>query len=296
MNAERCLVEGILSSIVEPVFVPARERVYSGLEGPQGEKGTWLDGSIRSLNPAARAAGFSAGKVFVLSTNRAEGIVAAPPAGALPLLLSTFDALGASQRAWEIGFASLYQHQREERFCEIGRLMGNPSLCAKPADEDPKTAPSAKTAADAKVAADAKADEDAKADAAAATSKSLSTDGLMAVWVPEDVRPKALFASGYTFDPIVMRGLFLWGQKEFFRSRDRVHEWLYWCALPAMEGKAVECPAPGASPRFAEELKRRAEEIDVALKDYDRYENRRVWQDHVNQRRHVVEMRMGTCK
>jgi hypothetical protein len=93
-----------------------------------------------------------------------------------------------------------------------------------------------------------------------------------------------------------MRGLFLWGQKEFFRSRERALSWLDWCTLLAMEGKTVDCPAPGASTRFAEEMKQRAAQIDASLTEYDKYESAHVWQMHVDHRRHVVEMRMGTCK
>ena len=200
-----------MASIVEPVFVPARPTMYSGLQGPAGENGTWLDGSIRSLNPAARAATYTVGRVLAVNTHRAHGVPAPPPKGVLPLLLGTFDALGAGSRAWELRYARVYQQARKQLACELASRFADGVLC-------PESAP---------------------------TPGGPANDGLDGdlydVWVPEDIAPSVLSAGGYTFDPVVMRGLFLWGQKEFFRSRRRILGWLGWCAIARLEDPRVAC-------------------------------------------------------
>ena len=266
MDALRCLREGVLASIVEPVFVPARPTMYSGLQGPSGESGTWLDGSIRSLNPAARAATYTFGRVLALNTHRAHGVPAPSPQGVLPLLLGTFDALGAGSRAWELSYTRVYQEARKQLACDIGVRFADGILC-----DVPPAAPGGP-----------------------------ATDGLEGdlyeVWVPEDIAPGVLSAGGYTFDPLVMRGLFLWGQKEFFRSRRRIMGWLGWCAIARLEDSSVPCAGGRPSAAFAAELKARSGAVESELAGLARYADPAVWQRHVDERRELVEDRLETCR
>ncbi|HYO96964.1 MAG TPA: patatin-like phospholipase family protein, partial [Polyangiaceae bacterium] len=69
-----------------------------------------------------------------------------------------------------------------------------------------------------------------------------SVAGFLSLSVPEDIEPKSLLASGYTFDPLVMRGLFLWGEKTFFRSRKQVLKFLEFCSIAALEDPTRVCP------------------------------------------------------
>jgi hypothetical protein len=266
MDALRCLREGVMSSIVEPVFVPARPTVYSGLLGPAGESGTWLDGSIRSLNPAARAATYTFGRVLAVNTHRAHGVPAPAPKGVLPLLLGTFDALGAGSRAWELRYARSYQEARKQLACDLAVRFADGVLC-----EAPALAPG-----------------------------SPARDGLDGdlydVWVPEDIAPSVLSAGGYTFDPVVMRGLFLWGQKEFFRSRRRILGWLGWCAIGRLEDPRVGCSTARTSAAFAAELESRSDAIDRELEGLLKYADPTLWQRHVDERRELVEDRLETCR
>jgi hypothetical protein len=264
-DALRCLREGVLASIVEPVFVPARPSVYSGLQGPPGETGTWLDGSIRSLNPAARAATYTFGRVLAVNTHRAHGVPGPAPKGVLPLLLATFDALGAGSRAWELRYARVYQEARKQLACDLAVRFADGILC-----EEPAAAPG-----------------------------SPSRDGLdgdlYEVWVPEDIAPSALSAGGYTFDPVVMRGLFLWGQKEFLRSRRRLLGWLGWCAIARLEDSSVACRTGRTSPAFAAELRSLSDAIERELAGLGKYADPATWQRHLDERRELVEDRLETC-
>jgi hypothetical protein len=266
MDALRCLREAVLASIIEPVFVPARPRVYSGFQGPGGEAGTWLDGSIRSLNPAGRAAMYTLGRVLAVNTHRAHGVPAAAPQGLLPLLLGTFDALGAGSRAWELRYARVYQQARRQLACELARRFADGVLCTEPHPVPGGPAIDA-----------------------------LNAD-LYEVWVPEDIAPTVLSAGGYTFDPVVMRGLFLWGQKEFFRSRKSLLGWLGWCAISRLEDPRVACSTARTSQVFAAELKSRVDAVDRELMGFAKYADPGIWQRHVDERRELVEDRLETCR
>jgi hypothetical protein len=258
MDRKRCLIEAVAASIVEPLFVPARPRVFSGLDLERGEPGTWFDGSLRSLNPALRAAVFGSGKVLAVNTSRAEGQASTPPKGAVPILLATTDTLGAGQRNWELAYARAYQRERARRACELGDRVGQPELC----------------------------------NALAPTAN----HGLFSVWVPDDIAPAALFAKGYTFDPLVMRGLLLWGEKEFLRTRHALLRWLGWCALSALEQPAVACPEAGVAPGFHELLVQRERAIDQELASLRKYANPETWKQHQLERKQLVERNLQTCK
>jgi hypothetical protein len=266
MDALRCLREGVMSSIVEPVFVPARPKVYSGLLGPTGESGTWLDGSIRSLNPAARAATYTLGRVLAINTHRAHGVPAPEPKGVLPLLLGTFDSLGAGSRAWELRYARSYQEARKQLACDLAVRFAEGVLCEVPAPSP-----------------------------GSPTRDGLDGD-LYEVWVPEDIAPSVLSAGGYTFDPAVMRGLFLWGQKEFFRSRRRILVWLGWCAIGRLEDPRVGCSTSRTSAAFAAELRSRSDAVERELEGLAKYADPALWQRHVDERRELVEDRLETCQ
>jgi hypothetical protein len=263
MPTRACLVEGIMGSIVEPIFVPPRARVFSGLAGPPGEAGHWLDGSLRSLNPSHRAAAYTLGKLLVVNTTRVGGVPLNPPKGVVPLVLETTNELGAGQRAWELGYAALYQEQRRERACAIGALVENRSMCEEPEAPQP----------------------------AAELGGSVLT-----VWVPEAITPKRFVASGYTFDPVVMRGLFLWGKREFFRSRSRVLAHLGWCGLEAMVNPSAPCPVTGHAAALARDLAGHAATVDAELATLAKYDDDKVWKRYTSERRKQVEKRLTVCR
>lgn len=258
MDADTCLVTGVMASIVQPVFVPPEEHVYSGLYGPDGERGTWLDGSLRSLNPAARAAQFASGKVLVVNAQRAEGVPAHPPPSIVPLIMGTLDTMGAAQRHWEIRYAEQVHARRSAFFCQL------PIEGAEPC------APGSAEPGDARV---------------------------MTVWVPEDIEPAHLFASGYTFDPVVMNALFLAGQRELLRSRHRVLSFLDWCPIGDLEhpGACSATPGGAPSPAFAQEIERELSAIEQKLRENAKYAPLEVWQAHVDERRALVEDKVGLC-
>jgi len=154
---------------------------------PGGEPGFWLDGGLQSVNPAARAVSYTHGNVLALNTFRALGTPVSHIEGLTPVALGTVVTIGTRLIGWETSYAGLEQHRRHAQACEVGRLVDIAALCPKgpPSAVGPSTAPS----------------------------------GLLSVSVPDDISPPNLFASGYTFDPLVMRGLFLWGERALLRSR-----------------------------------------------------------------------------
>lgn len=266
MDSQKCLMTGTLSSIIEPIFAAPLDKVYSGLEGPGGESGTWIDGSIRSLNPAARGATFGAGKLLVLNPSRSEGIPSKRITQFVEQFLQTTDALGASQRSWEIAYAAGYQKQRHERACVLAKLTSNFSLCPEVAPSAPESVPAADPGGDS-----------------------------IRVWVPEDIEPKTLFASGYTFDPLVMSALFAWGQQQALLDRKRIFGWLGWCAMLAMEDGAVKCDVKGVSTLYRQRVDAHKVEVRTEVDGYRKYSDKVLWQRHLDERRRLLKKNFKDC-
>jgi hypothetical protein len=259
-----CEREAILASVSEPILAPSRPVVYSGLRGPSGEPGFWLDGGLQSVNPAARAVNYTNGKVLAVNTFRALGTPVAGIEGLAPVALGTVVTIGTRLIGWETSYAGLEQHRRRAHACELGRLVGIAALCpgGPPGMVGPAAAP----------------------------------PELMSVSVPDDINPAQLFASGYTFDPVVMRGLFLWGERVLLRSRAEVLGFLGWCAPLAMEKSGVKCPgAEGESPAFAAALAKFEERVSAEIATYKKYEGPGVWQQHLKERKKVVSHDLTTC-
>jgi hypothetical protein len=201
-----CLSSAALASVVLPVFTKPVGRVYSGLRGEVGEKGTWFDGGIRSETPAIRALSMTQNRVLAINTSRAEGIPSAAPKGAL-----------------EVTFATMSQFTQQVRSTELAMAPTKSSGD----DEDQKIV-------DAYLRLPG-------ASAVASLAQPL-TGKLRTVYVPEELTPRVLFADGYAFDPWVMQGLFLWGEKTFLQQRTRraTFAWLGWNTLRDLESTRAE--------------------------------------------------------
>jgi hypothetical protein len=262
MNADRCEREAVLASISEPILAPSRDRIFSGLAGPAGEPGIWFDGGLQSVNPAARAVGATRGKVLALNTFRAVASPVASIEGLAPIVLGTLTTMGIRMIGWETSYAGLEQHRRFAQACEVGKLVGSTVLC-------PSGAPGA----------------------AAPTVE----PKLLSISVPDDIRPPQLFATGYTFDPVVMRGLFLWGERVFLRSRADVLDFVDWCVPAALE-RGAPCPGgEGVNPAFAQALREHELKVTNELDTYKQYEDPAVWKKHLEERKKVVSREMKTC-
>jgi hypothetical protein len=259
-----CEREAILASVSEPILAPPRPVIYSGLRVPGGEPGFWLDGGIQSVNPAARAVTFTTGKVLAVNTFRALGTPVTGIEGLAPVALGTVVTIGTRLIGWETSYAGLEQHRRHAHACELGRLVGIGALC--PGGPPNLVGPSA------------------------------APPELLSVSVPDDIAPRELFASGYTFDPIVMRGLFLWGERVFLRSRAEVLGFLGWCAPLAMEKSGVKCPgAEGANPTFAAAIAKLEERVSAEIATYKKFEPPGAWAQHLRERKAVVSHELKTC-
>ncbi|APR76742.1 Hypothetical protein A7982_02089 [Minicystis rosea] len=201
-----CLENAVIASIAEPVFARHVDRVYSGLRGAQGEDGHWVDGGVRSGTPALRAlqltdwptprapiAGsggpFHPLRVLAINTSRAEGVPSGSIQGAFPALFGMIGAFVGQARQWEQAFVVPYAELRRQELCDL-----RPSVC----DAPPKVAVSL-------------------------PAPSLFTRAglLSAVYVPEKVEPASAAADAYQFDPFMMLGLFLLGERTFVESDPR---------------------------------------------------------------------------
>ncbi len=119
----------------------------------------------------------------------------------------------------------------------------------------------------------------------------------MSVSVPDDIAPPNLFASGYTFDPLVMRGLFLWGERALLRSRQEVLNFLGWCAPLAVEKSGQRCEGvEGANPAFAKAIADLERKVSAEIDTYKKYESPSVWKQHLDERRSLVSHQLTTCK
>jgi hypothetical protein len=263
MPTGQCLVEGVMSSLVEPVFVPPRPRVFSGLRGPDGESGHWLDGGIHSMNPTSRAAAYSLGKVLSVNTLRAHGVPLPKLEGALPLILETMNEFAMAQRDWELDYAELFRDHRRSRACALGELVGRSELC--PPRNPHHLSP--------------------------------ELDGeVLSVWVPDDIEPRRFVATGYTFDPLVMRGLFLWGKRELFESYHRVLSHLGWCGLEAMLDANVPCSVSGRSAALAADLAAHEKAVLDEIELLKQYGDDELWQEHTDERRGRVKKNLTVCE
>jgi hypothetical protein len=259
-----CAREAILASVSEPILAPPRPVVFSGLHGASGERGFWLDGGLGSVNPAARAVGFTNGKVLAVNTFRALGTPVSGIEGLTPVAFGTVVTIGTRLIGWEMSYAGLEQHRRRAHACELGRLVGIAALC--PGGLTSVVGPSA------------------------------ASPDLLSVSVPDDIAPAALFASGYTFDPVVMRGLFLWGERVLLRSRAEVLGFLGWCAPMAIEAPGVRCPgAEGVHPAFATAIAELERRVSAEIDTYKKYEAPGAWKKHLEERKALVEHQLTTC-
>jgi hypothetical protein len=219
MDPAQCLSTGVMASIVEPVFAEPVQRVFAGVHGGNGEVGTWVDGGLRSGTPAARAAmlarfrplvvGLQPATVLALNTHRAEGIVSSRPAHGIAILFGTLGAFVEQTRQWELAYAQLLDTQRRTHLCDLEQGLGMERLfCIRRSPPAASHLPHPEAVPGLRV-----------------------NEAILPVFVPEDITPPALFAEGYTFDPLIIQGLFWWGQRVFLESAPVVLERLGWSAV-----------------------------------------------------------------
>jgi hypothetical protein len=202
-----CLEAAVLASIEEPVFARQEDKVWSGLRGAAGEPGQWLDGGVRSGTPALRAlqlsdwpaprapiqasgGPFQPLRVLAVNTNRAEGSPNPPIQGAFPVLFGMIGAFVGQARQWEQAFVVPFAQLRRSEACDLA-----PRLCEAPAAPPVISLP---------------------------TPSLFTRAGLLtAVYAPEKLEPAGAASDAYQFDPFMMLGLFLLGERTFVSSDPR---------------------------------------------------------------------------
>jgi predicted acylesterase/phospholipase RssA len=212
-------VDAILASIVEPVMADPVER----LGRPGGERaGTFIDGGVRSGTPAMEASRRGAERVLVIKSASLDSDLRPRQANALSMLARTIDLAVDQVGTAEIQQATLFS---------LGRRLGEYNLCeyrlelvGESASENPDA-----TEVDKQLAAKAEfckrqtlvpgvSPGVGHAESSVATFLGPEVFGQVAqswrsIWV---VRPEGQeSASGYAFDPVLMRRLFELGVNTF---------------------------------------------------------------------------------
>ncbi len=177
-----CLGSGLMASLVLPFFARPVSHTWSGFE-TGGECGLWVDGGLRSQQPALRALMYSRGtpllpagsaplRVLALDTGRLTPIPAPKPGLITESAFNTLEQYATQQALNELAFAPREAQLRDLELAALEKLR------------DPASA--------AAVATDAR---------------------VRGLYVPSDVQDWVVAGAGYSFDRYVMRGLFLWGQQ-----------------------------------------------------------------------------------
>lgn len=262
-----CLVSAIMASISEPAQTPAVTKVYTGLTNT-GEKGLWYDGGIRSGLPSSRAASATYKRVLAISTDRLLNIPNTSD-NAFAILITSATSAISQNGQWELSFAQVSHQAKQNQRRWLRGCFGQKQSSSQPTNSPDAAFPSI-------------------------------AGGVMPVYVPETIKPERLYASGYTFDPFVMKGLFLWGQKTFLRRRHFVYKWLGWRYLSALErsckqkGKARS----GCSKVYAKAVRDYARDVNKTLNktyiqpNYDLA----FWQKRAKERRKLVGKYLKVCK
>ncbi len=206
----RCLVEGVMASIPNPLFARGAAHAFTGLGEIDSltRNGHWLDGGLRSGDPALRAAMLTRvttdqgtrGHVLALTTEHSEGDLASVPKSGMEINLDGLGTMVDQGHRWEAAYATLYQPARATRAANYHALLQNlpPSGIAS------------------------------------ANPGALFGD-VFSVWMPQQMDPPELVSSGYQYDPLWMRGSFLYGQRvandQMRDSQRNVLDFLGWSAL-----------------------------------------------------------------
>jgi predicted acylesterase/phospholipase RssA len=128
-------LDAVLASIVEPVLAePVPELTRDGV----AQRGTFLDGGVRSGLPLLEAVYRGAERVLVLSTSRIDPDPIPPPRNAVKILMRTIDLLSGQPRISEVQLAELAAAQRrmvEYTVCQerLRPLTAEPKGARKPA-------------------------------------------------------------------------------------------------------------------------------------------------------------------
>ena len=212
-------IDAILASIVEPVMADPVERLgRPGSELP----GTFIDGGVRSGTPAMEASRRGAERVLVIKSASLDSDLRPRQRNALSMLARTIDLMVDQVGATEIQQATLFS---------LGRRLGEYNLCEHRLELVGDSTVENPDPALVKTQRDAKAEFCKRqslvpgvspgvghAESSVATFLGPEVFGQVAqswrsVWV---VRPEGeQSASGYAFDPPLMRRLFVFGINTF---------------------------------------------------------------------------------
>ncbi len=178
-----CLSAGLMASLVLPVFSRPVTHTFSGF-APKGECGVWVDGGLRSQQPAVRALAYSRAtplissaslRVLALDTGRVTAIPSPKPAVITDMALTSLAQYASQQTATEVAFAQRLAELRDAEFVALEAQATAPlKRSARPSALDPR---------------------------------------VRVLFVPSAVPDWVVAGAGYSFDRYVMRGLFLWGRQ-----------------------------------------------------------------------------------
>ena len=219
-------IDAILASIVEPVMADPVERL-----GRPGSElaGTFIDGGVRSGTPAMEASRRGAERVLVIKSASLDSDLRPRQKNALSMLARTIDLLVDQVGATEIQQATLYSLGRrlgEYDLCEHRLVLVGDSTIDNPDPARVKTQRDARAEFCKRQSLVPGVSPGAgHAESSVATFLGPEVFGQVAqswrsVWV---VRPEGeQSASGYAFDPPLMRRLFVFGVNTFQKRCEEV--------------------------------------------------------------------------
>jgi hypothetical protein len=220
-----CLTSGLVASFVLPLFARPVSHTWSGFAGRRGECGIWFDGGLRSQLPSA----------YALALSRPTPLLPEPsPERPRPLRVLSVDngrltpmPAALPQRITDVAFNGLGQLTHQQAVAELvsaqaaalQRDLEMAALLEVSSDAGPAPMPSAADAGTLEAPGDGAPivmSIQARADLHARVARRTPGSGdtrVRGLYVPGDVQDWVVVGTGYSFDPVVMRGLFLAGRR-----------------------------------------------------------------------------------
>lgn len=272
LSQEECVMSAALASIAEPVWAEPVPQVVTPFSADPMD-GDWLDGGLQSGTPAILAGNLTHGSVLAVQTHRMDAIRHTTFVSGQEILFRTLGVFVPQTRWTEVGLADLALQDRMEARCRVARILGLavPPECPVPAEEPPAIASSRPGFPTGVVMA-------------ALPAPRLQAQ-VLPIHVPSDVDP-ILAASGYTFDPLVMDGLYRWGERTFYESASTVFGRLGWTDL---------AHRVATDPVLAEHVASGLAHARDRLADHAPEWAPEVWQDHVDERGRHMRRHLQVC-
>jgi|GEM_PF-1478501 len=233
-------VDALLSSIVEPILSEPVDSI--GRKNAPAYRGTFIDGGIRTGLPVLEAMHRGAERMIAISTSGIEADPIAHPTAATQILFRTIDLLVEQPRVGELQqaeLAAVARRMQEYTLCErrLGAVTNKAARDRFCRRDNLFPSPSIQSTAPVSLWLGPTAFQE--------VARSWQTEW---IYRPEEV-PKAPSATGYSFDPDLMRTIWKQGMAVF---QTRCSETLHVIGLPqaVIDGECTAARAASLAQHF----------------------------------------------